>query len=89
MPATHGLFHKSTTPSVTAGEHLLRGEGAVFDGMPLAGQFWKERGQIVLSRLSHLTRADRAAGSAAGSGIYRRLPAMAFSHCHQTLRLLP
>ena len=61
---------------VAAGEHLLRGEGAVFGGMPLVGQFWKERGQIVLSRLSYLTSADRAAGTAAGSGMYRRLPAV-------------
>ena len=62
---------------VATGEYLLRGKGAVFGGMPLAGQFWKERGQIVLSRLSYLTSADRAAGTAAGSGMYRRLPAMA------------
>lgn len=77
-PPLMAFFTNPPHHPVTAGEHLLRGEGAVFDGMPLAGQFWKERGQIVLSRLSHLTRADRAAGSAAGSGIYRRLPAVAF-----------
>lgn len=63
---------------VATGEYLLRGKGAVFGGMPLAGQFWKERGQIVLSRLSYLTSADRAAGTAAGSGMYRRLPAVTF-----------
>ena len=67
-------------PHLPAGPRgdAFRREGAIFGGMPLAGQFWKERGQIVLSRLSYLTSADRAAGTAAGSGMYRCLPAMAF-----------
>lgn len=77
-PPLMAFFANPPHHPVTAGEHLLRGEGAVFGGMPLAGQFWKERGQIVLSRLSYLTSADRAAGTAAGSGMYRCLPAMAF-----------
>lgn len=75
-PPLMAFFANPPHHPVTAGEHLLRGEGAVFGGMPLVGQFWKERGQIVLSRLSHLTGADRATGSVAGSGMYRRLPAV-------------
>lgn len=76
-PPLMAFFANSPHHPVTAGEHLLRGKIAIASGMPLAGQFRKARGQIVLTRLSHLTGADRAAGSAAGPGIYRRLPAVA------------
>ena len=77
-PPLMAFFTNPPHHPVAAGEHLLRGEGAVFGGMPLAGQFWKERGQIVLTRPSYLTGTDRAAGSAAGPGMYRRPPAVTF-----------
>ena len=51
---------------MTAGQYLCRGEITVSRWMPLAGQFRKNGGQIVLSRLCNFTGTDRAAGSAAG-----------------------
>lgn len=77
-PPLMAFFTNPPHHPVAAGEYLLRGKGAVFGGMPLAGQFWKERGQIVLSRLSYLTSAGRAATSAAGPGVDRSLPNVAF-----------
>ena len=64
---------------MTAGQYLCWSEITVSRWMPLAGQLRKERGQVVLSRLWHLACTDRAAGSAAGPGMYRGLPVMAFS----------
>ena len=77
-PPLMAFFANPPHHPVASGNYLLRGKITVASGMPLAGQFWKERGQIVLTRLSYLTGADRTAGSAAGSGMYRRLPAVVF-----------
>ena len=63
--------------SVTAGEHLLRGEGAVFGRVPLTSQIGVESGQIRLPRKGNSPGTDRTTGSVAGSGMYRRLPVVA------------
>lgn len=77
-PPLMAFFANPPHHPVTAGEHLLRGEGAVFGGVPLTSQIGVEGGQIRLPRKGNFPGADRAAGSAAGSGMYRRLPVVAF-----------
>lgn len=77
-PPLMAFFANPPHHSVTPGEHLLRGEGAVLCGMPLASQIGVEGGQIRLPRKGNSPGANRAAGSTTCSGMYRRLPAVAF-----------
>lgn len=60
--------------SMTSGQNLSWSKTVISCWTPLICQFRKKGGQIVLSRLRNLTSSDRAAGS----GIYRRLPVLAF-----------
>lgn len=75
-PPLMAFFANPPHHPVTAGEHLLRGEGAVFGGVPLTSQIGVEGCQIRLPHKGNFPGADRAAGPAAGSGIYGRLPSV-------------
>lgn len=77
-PPLMAFFANPPHHPVTAREHLPRGEGAVFAGVPLTSQIGVEGGQIRFPRKGNFPGADRTAGSVAGSGMYRRLPAVAF-----------
>ena len=77
-PPLMAFFANPPHHPVTAGEHLVRGEGAVFGGMPLASQIAVEGGQISLPRKGNSPGANRAAGSTTCSGIHCCLPVMAF-----------
>ena len=59
---------------VTAGKHLIRSQRSIFCGMPLTGQLGTAGGKIAPPRHRDFPRTHRAAGSAAGPGMYRCLP---------------
>ena len=60
--------------TVAAGEHVGRGEIAVFGGMPLAGDIWIAGGEVGLAGNGPTAVAIRAACAAAASGMDGGLP---------------
>ena len=60
--------------TVAAGEHVGRGEVAIFGGMPLAGDVWIAGGEVGFTRNGPTAVAIRAACAAAASGMDGGLP---------------
>lgn len=70
----------TSPPHFTSGAQwkLLRGKAAIFCWVLLDGKLRVLGGKIVFRRVYFPVGAHRAAGSTTCSGMYRRLPAVAF-----------